>query len=147
MYHHLRAHERDLIAVWKGRGLSNKQIAKRLNRSVSSIGREIKRNRRPDGYYVSIRAQLLAKKRQLTAKRRHPLKSPVTFAYVLEKLKKQLVSGTDRRQTQERPGPSRHLSRDHLPVYLPREESGETALGVSSQKTKRAAETERPECA
>lgn len=87
MYQHLKAHERDLIAVWKGRGLSNKQIARRLNRSVSSVGREIKRNRRPDGYYVSIRAQLLAKKRQLTAKRRHPLKSPVTFAYVLEKLR------------------------------------------------------------
>lgn len=87
MYQHLKAHERDLIAVWKGKGLSNKQIAKRLYRSVSSIGREIRRNRRPDGYYVSIRAQALARKRQQTAKRRHPLKSPVVYSYVFEKLR------------------------------------------------------------
>jgi IS30 family transposase len=87
MYHHLRAHERDLIAVWKSSGLSNKQIAKGLNRSVSSIGREIKRNRRSDGYYVSIRAQSLARKRQQAAKRRHPLKSSLVYVYVFEKLR------------------------------------------------------------
>ena len=87
MYQHLKAHERDLIAVWRSKGLSNKQIAKRLNRSVSSIGREINRNRRPDGYYVSIRAQTLARKRQQTAKRRHPLKGALVYAYVFEKLR------------------------------------------------------------
>ena len=87
MYQHLKAHERDLIAVWKSKGLSNKQIAKRLNRSVSSIGRETKRNRRPDGYYVSIRAQTLTRKRQRAGKRRHPLKTPAVYSYVLEKLR------------------------------------------------------------
>lgn len=87
MYQHLKAHERDLIAVWRGKGLSNKQIAKRLNRSISSIGREIKRNRRPDGYYVSIRAQTLAGKRQQLAKLRHPLKNPLVYSYVFERLR------------------------------------------------------------
>ena len=87
LYQHLKAHERDLIAVWKSKGLSNKQIAKRLNRSVSSIGRETKRNRRPDGYYVSIRAQTLTRKRQRAGKRRHPLKTPAVYSYVLEKLR------------------------------------------------------------
>lgn len=87
MYGQLQAHDRDLIAVWKGAGLSNKEVARRLHRSPSTIGREVTRNRRPDGHYVAIRAQEQRDDRQQHAKRRHPLKSPAVYAYVHERLR------------------------------------------------------------
>lgn len=87
MYRQLRTHDRDLIAVWKGAGLSHKEVARRLHRSPSTIGREVRRNRRPDGHYVAIRAQEQRDVRQQHAKRRHPLKSPAVYAYVHEKLR------------------------------------------------------------
>lgn len=87
MYGQLQAHDRDLIAVWKGAGLSNKEVARRLHRSPSTIGREVTRNRRPDGHYVAIRAQELRDHRQATAKRRHPLKNPDIYAYTLVHLR------------------------------------------------------------
>ena len=49
--------ERDNIAIWKSEGLSNKDIARRLGRDPSTIGREIKRNSYKGEYYVSIHAQ------------------------------------------------------------------------------------------
>lgn len=87
MYRQLEAHDRDLLAVWNGAGLSNKEIAKRLKRSVSTIGRELKRNGSSRGPYVSIRAQIRRDRRQVSAKRRHPLKSPEIYSYTLEKLR------------------------------------------------------------
>jgi IS30 family transposase len=37
--------ERALLSQWKKEGLSNKQCAKRLGRHVSTIGRELTRNK------------------------------------------------------------------------------------------------------
>lgn len=87
MYRQLEAHERDCLAVWKGAGRSNKEIARRLKRSVSTIGRELKRNGLSGGAYVSIRAQIRRDRRQVSAKRRHPLKSQEVYSYALEKLR------------------------------------------------------------
>jgi len=85
--HHtkLTAQERDLIAVWTGGGIKLREIARRLNRSVSTISDEVKRNDY-QGTYVAIHAQAVSDKRKAEARRRHPLKDPKTFAYVLEKL-------------------------------------------------------------
>ncbi len=46
MNHHtkLTETERKLIGVWKSEGLSNKDIARRLSRHISTIGRELTRN-------------------------------------------------------------------------------------------------------
>jgi len=40
----IQAFERDQIALWKGEGGSNKEVSRRLGRSPSSVGRELKRN-------------------------------------------------------------------------------------------------------
>jgi len=86
-YKHITAQERDLIAFCKGEGLSNKKIAKKLGRSVSSIGREIKRNSFKGKRYVSIHAQAKAYKKKSQAGKRHPLKNKNVYAYVWEKLR------------------------------------------------------------
>jgi len=86
-YKQITAQERDLIAFCKGKGLSNKKIAKKLNRSVSSIGREMKRNSFKRKHYVSIHAQAKAYTRKSLAGERHPLKNKDIYAYVLKKLR------------------------------------------------------------
>lgn len=87
-HHHakLSAHERDLITVWNGGGISLREIARRLGRSPSTISEEIKRNSYK-GYYVAIHAQAVTEERKVRARKRHPLKDPQTYACVLEKLR------------------------------------------------------------
>lgn len=82
----LTPNERDLIAVFLGQGLALRAIATKLERDVSSISREVKRNRFGDGY-VAIFAQSQTNKRRIKGRKRHSLKDPVTYAYVLEKLR------------------------------------------------------------
>lgn len=83
----LTTKERDLLAVWKAEGVSNKECARRLGRYPSTIGRELKRNRWGEKY-VAIHAQGLAEKRQFkVAHSKHPLKNPDVFSYVTEKLR------------------------------------------------------------
>lgn len=56
-YRRLSPSERDRLAVWKAEGVSNKKCARRLNRSISTIGRELRRNSWKGGQYVAIHAQ------------------------------------------------------------------------------------------
>lgn len=85
--HHTKitAQERDMIAVWIGGGIKLREIARRLNRSVSTISDEVKRNGY-EGHYVAIHAQFVTDERKKEARKRHPLKDKKTYAYVLEKL-------------------------------------------------------------
>lgn len=79
--------ERDLLAVWKAQGISNKKIAKRLGRDVSTIGRELKRNNF-EGVYVAIHAQAKAEERQWEkAHAKEALKNPDVYAYVTARLR------------------------------------------------------------
>lgn len=64
IYHQLTDHERDLIALYKGRGLSVRDMAKKLGRFASSISRELKRNNFEGKYYVAIHAQVKAGERK-----------------------------------------------------------------------------------
>ena len=89
--HHtkLTALERDLIAVWRGAGLSLREIARRLGRSHSTIIDELRRNsfRGLDRtHYVAIHAHAKAVKRAKASRRRQPLKDEATFAAVIAKL-------------------------------------------------------------
>lgn len=80
--------ERDLLAIWKAEGLSNKECARRLKRHVSSIGRELKRNSWQKEYYVAIHAQRQASLReQRKAHSKHPLKNADVYEYVTEHLR------------------------------------------------------------
>jgi len=87
----LTAQERDLIALWYGQGVSVRQVAKRLRRDPSSISREVRRNNFEDSqgkrYYVAIHAQDKTEQRKRLARKRHPLKSPVIYDYVIKKLR------------------------------------------------------------
>lgn len=87
--HHtkLRAEERDQIAVWNGQGVSFREMARRLHRSVSTISEEIGRNGHADAGYVAIHAQRRTEERKSSAGRRYPLKDPETYAYVHDKLR------------------------------------------------------------
>lgn len=88
MYHHISSEERDLIAAWHHQGSSARSIARGLRRSHASIIRELRRNRsRISGQYVSIAAQEQATMRAVDARRRHPLKHPLVYAYVHEQLR------------------------------------------------------------
>jgi len=78
--------ERDKIAVWFGSGLSVREIAKRLDRSPSTICRELERNRWGDGY-ESIKAQRISSRRKSRVNKTHPQKDKWVYVYVLEKLK------------------------------------------------------------
>jgi IS30 family transposase len=88
--HHIKltAQERDLIAIWKGGGLSLREIARRLGRSHSTVIDEIRRNKYKGRYYIAIHAQQQTDKRKTEARRRHPLKDPMIYSYVLDKLRR-----------------------------------------------------------
>lgn len=62
-------------------------MARRLNRSVSTISNEFKKGGRVNGEYVAIRAQRLSDERKNNSYRRHPLKNDWLYAYVHKKLR------------------------------------------------------------
>lgn len=78
--------ERDQISVMLASGLSLRNIAKELGRSVSSISDEIRRNS-INGEYKSIAANSLSLQRNSQSRRTNPLKSPKVFSLVFDKLR------------------------------------------------------------
>jgi IS30 family transposase len=78
--------ERDRIALWHNQNLTLREIARKLNRNVSSISREIKRNCFGE-HYVAIHAQTKSQKRVIKARSRHPLKNKSVYGYVIKKLR------------------------------------------------------------
>lgn len=83
----LSAHERDQIALYHTQRISNSEIARRLGREVSTIGRELKRNRWGETY-VAIHAHEQAHRRSVrVAHSKAPLKNPDVYAYVTERLR------------------------------------------------------------
>jgi len=80
--------ERLLIAQWLREGYSNKKIAKRLGRPVSTIGREIKANSFEGKNYEPLHAQNRAREKQEKSWRaKHPLKNKDVYAYVIDHLR------------------------------------------------------------
>ncbi len=102
-YSKLTRSERILIAKWRAKGFSNKKIAKLLGRSVSTIGREITRNRFKGFVYEPLHAQSLAEKRKpLAWEAKHPLKNKNIYSYVMDNLRAgwspEVISGRLRKQ-------------------------------------------------
>lgn len=81
----IQPNERDKIACLLASGVSQREVARQLGRSVSSINGEIKRNNYA-GQYIAIHAQMLTNKRKVESRHRHPLKNKLVFSYVMEKL-------------------------------------------------------------
>lgn len=63
-YTHLIYDERVQISVMKQEGLGIRQIARRLNRSASTVSRELRRNEAPPGIYWPDTAMQLSKDRR-----------------------------------------------------------------------------------
>jgi IS30 family transposase len=83
-YKHLNAEERDILAVLKSQGHSLRQITTVLDRSPSTLSRELKRNAPPvyTGYYLAHKAQERADKRKHESHRRQRLKNDFIRGYV-----------------------------------------------------------------
>lgn len=82
----IQPNERDKIAVWFSQGLSIREIGRRLDRDVSVISRELRRNRFDDGY-VAIHAQRVSSRRKNRSSRRCSQKDSWIYSYVFEKIK------------------------------------------------------------
>lgn len=87
--------ERELLSQWKKEGLSNKKCARRLSRHVSTIGRELKRNKTRvavgkndwNVIYEPSHAQFVAMERKQHAwGAKQPLKNKNIYQYVLKHL-------------------------------------------------------------
>lgn len=83
---HITAIERDQIGMYISSGLSIRSIARKLGRSISSIWLEIKRNSINHEYFPST-AHRLSCERNLFSQRKHALKDPRIWDYVIEKLR------------------------------------------------------------
>jgi transposase, IS30 family len=82
----LSSQERDKIAYWHAIGESVREIARRLQRSPSSISDELKQNK-VAGIYHSIHAQKATEARKVNLHKKYLLKTrPAVKTYVLEKL-------------------------------------------------------------
>lgn len=87
-YRRLSPSERDSLAVWKAEGVSNKECARRLRRSDSTVGRELKRNSWKGEFYVAIHAQANANYRESEkANGKQELKNPEVYEYVTDQLR------------------------------------------------------------
>ncbi|WPP46279.1 IS30 family transposase [Pseudomonas sp. AN-1] len=72
-YHELSIEERSNIQVGLLRGMSQRAIARMLNRSPSTICREIRRNRSAQGEYATQHAQRAMRERRMSCRPRQKL--------------------------------------------------------------------------
>ena len=84
--HKISSKERDTIAVLFASGASLRLIARQLNRSVSSVSDEVKRNS-VHGAYKAIEAQELSQQRNRKSRKINPLKNATIYRYVYDKLR------------------------------------------------------------
>lgn len=87
-YNHFSFEEREIIAIELARGTKQKEIARKLNRSPSSISREIYRNGKIiHREYLAIRAEKYSKHRSSVAHEKTRLKNSRIRDYVKEKIR------------------------------------------------------------
>lgn len=84
--HHINGTERDSIGMLLAAGISQREIARKLGRSFSSINYEMHHNRR-NGIYQPILANHLSRERNLASQRQHARKDPRLYQYVIDKLR------------------------------------------------------------
>ena len=85
-YSHFTTEEREMSRVLKAQGLSIRAIAKRLNRSPSTVSREFRRNCYANGTYAAHHADKLYQKRRKNCGRKQKLQSGAVRDYVLERM-------------------------------------------------------------
>jgi IS30 family transposase len=85
-YNHITSEERDLIAVRHAEGKGQEEIAKEIGRSVSTISREIRRNKSSKGIYLATEADKQAKARKSKAHQRTRIPDEFTRKYIEDKI-------------------------------------------------------------
>lgn len=83
---HISADERDQIGMLISSGFSLRAVARKLNRSVSSIWLEVRRNK-IDQEYKPIAANKLSLERNTRSRSKNALKNYKIWDYVIEKLR------------------------------------------------------------
>lgn len=91
-YSHLSLEEREKLYALREQGKSLRHIAKKLQRSQSSLTRELQRNIRYGNEYfgntyLPCKAQVLYEKRARKQRAKAPLKNPAIFLYVRKHLR------------------------------------------------------------
>lgn len=87
-FKHLNLIEREKLYGMLQRGFSHREISKTLNRSQSSISREIKKNTKYDKQYLPFYAQKRAVRVSRIQRSKAPLKRLDIYLYVREHLRK-----------------------------------------------------------
>ena len=83
VYEHLSLYERERVAVWKGQGMSLREMAAKLGRSASTLCREHNRNRGLKGCWPQ-KAQERADQR-LCNGHKHPRLKTRVMQFEIEK--------------------------------------------------------------
>jgi len=86
-YRHLSLEEREILFAELRQGKSYRQIGRILNRSHTTIKREVNRNAKYGFTYMPCRAQQKSDKRSTKQRTRAPLKNPSIFLYVRQHLR------------------------------------------------------------
>jgi IS30 family transposase len=87
-YHHFTLEERECLSEKLKEGQTLRAIAEKLNKNVSSISREIKRNQSKDGTYHPWRATSLYIHRRRDSVRKPLLSDPKIYCFVCDCLDK-----------------------------------------------------------
>ncbi len=134
--------ERERLSIWKKEGLSNIDCAKRLGRSVSTIGRELKRNKTRvsvgwnnwEMIYEPTHADQVAQERKKNAWfAKEPLKNKKIFSYVMEKLRDswspEQIAGR-LKEVDHPEDPSWHICMETIYQFIYKEKTDKTKQGL-----------------
>ena len=86
-YTHFTTDEREKLLFFCAQGMGIRKMAQALNRSPSSVSRELRRNRNNDGSYSSSQADRKYHERRQKCVRKRLLDDPQLNSHVTEKLK------------------------------------------------------------
>jgi IS30 family transposase len=85
-YSHLKAEERDLIAVKYAAKIKPQAIADEIGKHVSVIYRELNRNKSSSGLYLALEADKQAKKRKSKAHQKERIPDEFTRKYIEDRI-------------------------------------------------------------
>jgi len=137
--------ERSLLSQWKKEGLSNKQCAKRPGRHVSTIGRELTRNKTRVKFgwndwkmiYEPVHANHIALERKQHAfLAKEPLKNKKIYTCVLEQLREgwspEQIAG--RLKNVDHPDDSSwHICHETIYAFIYKKKTDETKPGIKQR--------------
>ena len=141
VYQHLSLQEREEIACLLEKGLKKKEIAKKLNRSPSTISREVRRNSTEirNCRYRGHRAQMRSDEKRNVSHKKFRLKNRRVRHYVIEKLEAgfspEQIAG---RIGKDLPGCKTNYESIYLFVYHDRPDLAEFLVWGRRKRRKRA---------